>query len=61
MSIPATLSNFGLETVHHVYADNVAQIIIDAFDNRSLAVGESFHAVSSSTLTLRGYAEAMYH
>ncbi|MGV8856400.1 MAG: NAD-dependent epimerase/dehydratase family protein [Devosia sp.] len=54
------LPNFGLETVHHVHADDVAQVIIGAMDNRALAIGESFHAVSSGALTLRGYAEAMY-
>jgi len=54
------LPNFGLETVHHVHADDVAQVIIGAMDNHAAAVGESFHAVSSGALTLRGYAEAMY-
>ena len=55
-----TLPNFGFETVHHVHADDVAQVIIGAMDNHAAAVGESFHAVSSGALTLRGYAEAMY-
>lgn len=55
-----TLANFGLETVHHVHADDVAQVIVRAIDNRSASVGESFHAVSGAALTLRGYAEAMY-
>ncbi|MEZ4835181.1 MAG: NAD(P)-dependent oxidoreductase [Caldilineaceae bacterium] len=54
-----TLPNFGLETVHHVHADDVAQIFMQAMANRSLAVGESFHAVSPAAVTLRGYAEAM--
>jgi nucleoside-diphosphate-sugar epimerase len=54
------IPNFGLETVHHVHADDVAQVIVRAIDNRSVAVGESFHAVSGAALTLRGYAEAMY-
>lgn len=54
------LPNFGLETVHHVHADDVAQVIIRAMDNRSAAIGESFHAVSPAALTLRGYAEAMF-
>jgi nucleoside-diphosphate-sugar epimerase len=57
---PLTLPNFGLETVHHVHADDVAQIIIGAMRNRSAAIGESFHAVSPGAVTLRGYAEAMY-
>jgi nucleoside-diphosphate-sugar epimerase len=54
------LPNFGLETVHHVHADDVAQMIVRAMDNRSSAIGESFHAVSPAALTLRGYAEAMF-
>jgi nucleoside-diphosphate-sugar epimerase len=54
------LPNFGLETVHHVHADDVAQVVVRAIDNRSAAVGESFHAVSDAAITLRGYAEAMY-
>lgn len=54
------LPNFGLETVHHVHADDVAQMVQRAIDNRGAAVGEAFHAVSSGAVTLRGYAEAMY-
>ena len=54
-----TLPNLGLETVHHVHADDVAQAFCRAMENRSTAVGESFHVVSPAALTLRGYAEAM--
>ena len=54
------LANFGLETVHHVHADDVAQVVMRAIENRSAAIGESFHAVSGAALTLRGYAEAMF-
>ena len=54
------LANFGLETVHHVHADDVAQVIVRAIDNRTASVGEAFHAVSGAAVTLRGYAEAMY-
>lgn len=53
------LPNFGMETVHHVHADDVAQIFMQAMANHSVAIGESFHAVSPAALTLRGYAEAM--
>jgi nucleoside-diphosphate-sugar epimerase len=53
------LPNFGLETIHHVHADDVAQLFMLALSNWSNAVGESFHAVSPQALTLRGYAEAM--
>jgi len=54
------LPNLGLETVHHVHADDVAQIFMQAIAHWSSAVGESFHVVSPQALTLRGYAEAMY-
>jgi nucleoside-diphosphate-sugar epimerase len=52
------LPNFGLETVHHVHADDVAQAFQRAVENWSVSVGESFHTVSPRALTLRGYAEA---
>jgi nucleoside-diphosphate-sugar epimerase len=54
------LPNFGLETVHHVHAEDVAQVAAKAIANRALAVGEAFNAVSAQALNLRGYAEAMY-
>lgn len=53
------LPNLGMETVHHVHADDVAQAFLLALQNWSVAVGESFHTVSPSALTLRGYAEAV--
>ena len=53
------LPNLGMETVHHVHADDVAQAFGRALDDRSAALGESFHVVSPGALTLRGYAEAV--
>ncbi len=53
------LPNLGMETVHHVYADDVAQAFVQAMAYRCTAVGESFHVVSPAALTLRGYAEAV--
>ncbi len=53
------LPNLGMETVHHVHADDVAQSFVQAMANRSAAMGESFHVVSPAALTLRGYAEAV--
>jgi nucleoside-diphosphate-sugar epimerase len=53
------LPNFGMETVHHVHADDVAQMFMAAIANRSAALGEAFHTVSPAAITLRGYAEAM--
>jgi nucleoside-diphosphate-sugar epimerase len=48
-----------METLHHVHADDVAQAFVRAMANRSVAIGESFHVVSSAAMTLRGYAEDM--
>ncbi|HEX2906105.1 MAG TPA: NAD-dependent epimerase/dehydratase family protein [Phototrophicaceae bacterium] len=56
---PLTLPNLGMETVHHVHADDVAQAFMQAMTHWSSAVGESFHVVSPAALTLRGYAEAV--
>ena len=53
------LPNIGLETVHHVHADDVAQIFMKAIANWSNAVGESFHVVSPAAVTLRGFAETV--
>lgn len=54
------LPNLGLEMVHHVHADDVAQWIIRAIENRAASIGEVFNTVSAHALTLRGYAEAMF-
>ena len=53
------LPNQGTEIVHHVHADDVAQIFMKALFNWNAAVGESFHVVSPAALTLRGYAESI--
>lgn len=57
---PLTLPNFGLETVHHIHADDVAALIMATIGNWRASTGEAFHAVSEQALTLRGFAEAMY-
>ncbi|GGR05893.1 NAD-dependent epimerase/dehydratase family protein [Deinococcus ruber] len=54
-----SLPNLGLETVHHVHADDVAQGFERALTHWNSAVGEAFHLVSPAALTLRGYAEAV--
>lgn len=53
------LPNFGMETVHHVHAADVAQAFVKALEHRNNAVGQSFHVVSAKALTLRGFAEAV--
>ena len=52
------LPNLGMETVHHVHADDVAQAFELALGRETDAAGESFHVVSPAAMTLRGYAEA---
>jgi len=51
------LPNLGMETLHHVHADDVAQAFIKSMAHWSSAEGESFHIVSPAAVTLRGYAE----
>jgi nucleoside-diphosphate-sugar epimerase len=55
-----TLPNLGLETVHHVHADDVAGVVMATIGHRQRSIGESFHAVSEHALSLHGYAEEMY-
>jgi nucleoside-diphosphate-sugar epimerase len=54
------LPNMGMETVHHVHVEDVAQAFVQTVLHRDVAVGESFHVVSRGALTLRGYAEGMF-
>ena len=51
------LPNLGMETVHHVHADDVAQAFERSIGQREAAVSEAFHVVSGAALTLRGFAE----
>ena len=53
------LPNLGMETVHHVHADDVAQMVTRAIANWGAAVGETFNTVSPAAVNLRGYAEAV--
>lgn len=54
------LPNEGMETVHHVHADDVAQAFELALTHPEHAVGASFHVVSPAPMTLREYAEAVF-
>lgn len=54
------LPNMGMETVHHIHADDIAVLLMQAMANWSVATGESFHAVSPGAVTLRHFADAMY-
>ncbi len=53
------LPNLGMETLHHVHADDVAQAFICALNNWNQTIGESFHIASPAALTLRGYAKSI--
>jgi len=53
------LPGFGLETVHHVHAEDVAQLIRLCIEQPDAANGEAFHAVSPHALAVRGFAEAV--
>jgi nucleoside-diphosphate-sugar epimerase len=54
------LPHLGMETVHHVHAEDVASLFCAAMANWGPSLGQSFHAVSPGALTLRGYTEAMF-
>ncbi|SDU87657.1 Nucleoside-diphosphate-sugar epimerase [Microlunatus sagamiharensis] len=47
-------------TMHHVHADDVAQIFELALQRPEASAGEAFHAVSPRALTVRGFAAAAY-
>jgi nucleoside-diphosphate-sugar epimerase len=53
------LPNLGMETLHHVHADDVAGGFMQALKYWNQSVGESFHILSTKALTMRGYAQAM--
>ncbi|PWC04668.1 NAD-dependent epimerase/dehydratase family protein [Mycetocola zhujimingii] len=54
---PLVLPNLGLETVHHVHADDVAQGFHKAIAHPDAVAGKSYHVVSERAMTLRGIAE----
>lgn len=56
---PLYLPNFGMDLVHHVHADDVAQLFCLALNNWNASVAEQFFAVSPAALTLRGFAQAV--
>jgi nucleoside-diphosphate-sugar epimerase len=54
---PLYLPNFGMETLHHVHARDVAALFFAAIQAERSAFGDGFHAVSPRAVTLKGYAE----
>jgi nucleoside-diphosphate-sugar epimerase len=51
------LPDRGLETVHHVHAEDVAGLHQACLEQPGASAGESFNSVCTQALTLRGYAE----
>ncbi len=56
---PVAMPNFGLETVHHVHADDVAQAFQLALQHADVAAGNAYNVVSERAMTLRGIATAV--
>ena len=54
------LPNLGMECLHHVHADDVAQCFQKAIENPARSIGEAFNNVSAAAVTLVGYARAAY-
>jgi nucleoside-diphosphate-sugar epimerase len=58
---PLVLPGFGLETLHHVHADDVAQafeLAVSRGVERPELSGHTYHVTSARAVTLRGFAEA---
>jgi len=53
------LPHLGLETLHHVHADDVAQAFVSTIGKGDAVVGESYYIVSEAAVTFRGFAEAI--
>lgn len=56
---PIELPNFGMETLHHVHGYDVAQMFFRAITHREAALGQSFHAMSGTDITLYGYVRLL--
>ena len=54
------LPNFGMKTIHHVHAEDVARLFACAVANRNNAFGEKFYAVSGHGITLYGYTRLLF-
>jgi nucleoside-diphosphate-sugar epimerase len=53
------MPNLGAETVHHVHADDVAQVFQLALERPDIAAGNAYNVVSQRAMTLRGIATAV--
>ncbi|MBZ3900214.1 MULTISPECIES: NAD-dependent epimerase/dehydratase family protein [Streptomyces] len=53
---PLRIPGIGVESMHHVHADDVAQAFERAVEHRGAAAGEDFNVVAPTALNVRGYA-----
>ena len=54
------LPDHGLATLHHVHADDCAQIVMCAIKNRDASIGECFNNVSPQAISMKWFAQEMY-
>jgi len=54
---PLQIPGIGVELMHHVHADDVAQAFEKAVEHRDPAAGEDFNVVAPTALNVRGYAD----
>lgn len=54
---PLLVPDGGTQLMHHVHADDVAQIFERALERRDAATGQAFSAVAPSALSVRGLAQ----
>lgn len=55
-----SLPNFGMETLHHVHAEDVAQMFLNCILYKDNSVGQIFNCVSENSITTYGYAKHLY-
>ncbi|MES5823358.1 NAD(P)-dependent oxidoreductase [Streptomyces sp. RG80] len=53
---PVRIPGIGVELMHHVHADDVAQAFERAIEHRDAAAGEDFNVVAPTALNVRGFA-----
>ncbi|WP_328744841.1 NAD(P)-dependent oxidoreductase [Streptomyces sp. NBC_00285] len=53
---PLRIPGSGVELMHHVHADDVAQAFERAMEHRDAAAGEDFNVVAPTALNVRGFA-----
>ncbi|MEA4870566.1 hypothetical protein SDC9_101130 [bioreactor metagenome] len=56
---PILLPERGQATLHHVHSEDIARLTVTCLENEN-SVGESFHSVCKTALTLSGMGEQLY-